>query len=63
MNVLSVLLVLLMLATMGVLFTGVVGFLMGGRFNERYGNRLMRARVGLQAAAVVVLGLLFLSQS
>jgi uncharacterized membrane protein YqgA involved in biofilm formation len=52
-----------MLATAGVLFTGVVGFLLGGRFNEKYGNRLMRARVGLQFAAVVVLGVLFLTQS
>jgi uncharacterized membrane protein YqgA involved in biofilm formation len=63
MNVLAVLLVLLMLATAGVLFTGVVGFLLGGRFNEKYGNRLMRAAVGLQFAAVVVLGVLFLTQS
>lgn len=63
MTVLSVLLVVLMLATAGVLFTGVVGFLLGGTFNERYGNRLMKARVGLQAAAVVVLGLLFLAGS
>ena len=60
---LSFLLVVLMLATAGVLFTGVVGFLLGGRFNERYGNRLMRARVGLQFACVVVLGLLFLTHS
>ena len=30
--------------------------------NERYGNRLMRARVGLQLLAVLALGLLFLSQ-
>ncbi len=63
MNVLAILLVLLMLATAGALFTGVVGFLLGGRFNEKYGNRLMRARVGLQFAAVVVLGVLFLTQS
>ena len=41
---------------------GLIGFLRGGSFNERYGNRLMRARVGLQLLAVLALGLLFLSQ-
>jgi hypothetical protein len=51
-----------MLGTAGVLFVGLAGFLQGGAFNERYGNRLMRARVGLQLLAVVALGLLFLSQ-
>jgi hypothetical protein len=62
MNPLAVVLMLAMLATAGVLFVGLAGFLHGGAFNERYGNRLMRARVGLQLIAVVALGLLFLSQ-
>ena len=53
---------LAMLATAGVLFVGLAGFFVGGSFNERYGNRLMRARVGLQLLAVMALGLLFLSQ-
>lgn len=63
MNPLGVLLLLAMLATAGVMLTGLVGFLRGGAFNERYGNRLMRARVGLQFLAVVLLGLMFMSQS
>lgn len=63
MNPLALLLVLFMLATLGVLVVGLVGFLAGGTFNERHGNRLMRARVGLQFAAVLILGLLFLTQS
>ena len=45
-----------MLATAGVLFVGLVGLLQGGAFNERYGNRLMRARVGLQLLAVIAAG-------
>ena len=62
MSPLAVLLLIAMLATAGVLFVGLVGFLRGGAFNDRYGNRLMRARVGLQLLAVVILGLLFLTQ-
>jgi hypothetical protein len=62
MILLSVLLVIAMAATAGVLLVGLVGFLRGGPFNEKYGNRLMRARVGLQLLAVVILGLMFLTQ-
>ncbi|MEK0082258.1 twin transmembrane helix small protein [Benzoatithermus flavus] len=62
MNLLPVLLLLAMLATAGVLMVGLVGFFRGGAFNEKYGNKLMRARVGLQLLAVVLLGLLFLTQ-
>ena len=50
-----------MLATLGVLVVGVVGFLRGGAFNEKYGNRLMRARVILQFVALVLLAILFLA--
>ena len=62
MNPLGILLLLAMLATAAVLFTGLVGFFRGGRFNEKYGNKLMRARVGLQLLAVAILGLMFLTQ-
>jgi uncharacterized membrane protein YqgA involved in biofilm formation len=57
-NTLLVLLLLFMAATATVLLAGVTGFALGGRFNERWGNKLMRARVGLQLVAVVILGLL-----
>jgi hypothetical protein len=57
-NTLLVLLLLFMAATATVLLVGVTGFALGGRFNERWGNKLMRARVGLQLVAVVILGLL-----
>lgn len=58
MNALVVLLFVFMLATATVLLVGVVGFALGGRFNERWGNKLMQARVGLQLVAVALLGLL-----
>ena len=62
MNPLAILLMIAMLATAGVLFVGLAGFFLGGSFNERYGNRLMRVRVGLQLLAVTLLGLLFFTQ-
>lgn len=58
MNTLLVLLFMFMAATALVLVVGVTGFVRGGRFNERWGNRLMQARVGLQLVAVVLLGIL-----
>jgi uncharacterized membrane protein YqgA involved in biofilm formation len=57
-DLLLVLLFGFMLATAAVLLLGVAGFAMGGRFNDRWGNKLMQARVGLQLVAVVILGLL-----
>jgi hypothetical protein len=62
MTFMNLLLILAMLATVVVLFTGIFGFVRGGAFNERYGNKLMRARVGLQFAALAILGVLFLMQ-
>ncbi len=61
MTPLHYLLLAAMLATLGVLVVGVVGFLRGGAFNEKYGNRLMRARVILQFVALVLLAILFLA--
>jgi hypothetical protein len=63
MNLIAVLMMFAMLATVIVLLVGVAGFLRGGSFNERYGNKLMRARVSLQLVAVMLLGLLLLTQS
>jgi hypothetical protein len=63
MNLIAVLMLFAMLATVIVLLVGVAGFLRGGSFNERYSNKLMRARVSLQLVAVMLLGLLLLTQS
>ena len=38
-----------------VLLIGIISMLKGGEFNKRWGNKLMRARVVLQAFAVVLL--------
>ena len=48
--------VVALVATLAVLLAGVVAMLRGGEFNAKYGNKLMRARVAMQALAV---GLLF----
>jgi Hypoxia induced protein conserved region len=55
MSILTSLLLLAMCATLAVLVVGLVGFFLGGEFNAKYGNKLMRARVALQAVAVVLL--------
>lgn len=58
----TVLIVLTVIALIGVvaaLFTGVVLMGRGGEANARWGNKLMRARVGLQLVAVILLLLLF----
>lgn len=49
--------VLLMLATVGVLIAGMVGLVRGGG-DPRKSNRLMRWRVILQAAALLLFALL-----
>jgi len=57
---LIVLIVISMVSVLGVLMAGVILMGRGGEANDRWGNRLMRARVGLQLLAVVLLMLLFL---
>jgi len=41
-----------MVAVVAVLLIGVFGMARGGEFNKKYGNRLMQARVALQAVAL-----------
>ena len=49
-----------MVATLGALALGLISMVRGGEFNAKHSNRFMRARVILQLAAIVLLGLLFL---
>lgn len=42
-------------ATALVLLFGVLTFARGGDFNRRYGNKLMRLRILMQAIAVVLM--------
>ena len=44
--------VVALVATLAVLLAGVVAMLRGGEFNAKYGNKLMRARIAMQALAV-----------
>jgi hypothetical protein len=63
MDILTVLLMIAMLATLGVLVVGLAGFFHGGEFNRKYGNKLMQARVACQAVAVVLLLIILISAS
>jgi len=59
-TILPVLLGLAMLATLGVLFAGVISFAVSPKTNEKYATRLMTARVICQAVAVALFGLIVL---
>jgi hypothetical protein len=58
--ILSVLIGIALIAVLMVLAVGVVAMLRGGEFNRKYGNRLMRARVAMQAMAVVLVFALYM---
>lgn len=47
-------------ATLAVLLAGIIAMLRGGDFNAKYGNKLMRARLAMQALAVVLMASLYL---
>jgi uncharacterized YccA/Bax inhibitor family protein len=55
------LLVIAMLATVGVLFAGIISFAFGKNANPKTATRLMTARVALQGVAVLLLGLVVLA--
>jgi hypothetical protein len=52
---------LAMAAVLAVLIIGVFGMAKGGEFNKKYGNRLMQARVYLQAGALLFFALAVLN--
>lgn len=52
-----------MAALVVVLVIGMVAMSKGGEFNEKYGNKLMQARVYLQGAALLLLALAFFAAS
>ena len=58
---LNVLLIVALAAVVIVLATGMVSFVVGGEFDRKYANKLMRLRVVTQTfAVIVVLALLLL---
>ena len=52
---LFILVVIACLAVLAVLMIGIGGFSLGGKFNQKYANKLMRLRVLLQAVAVILI--------
>jgi len=51
------LMIIMMFAALGALIIGIFGMVKGGEFNKKYGNKLMRARVILQGAALAFFAL------
>ena len=50
---------ILLLALIGVLFTGIALMATGGKTNSRYANKLMAARVWLQGGVLLLILLVF----
>ena len=46
---------IVLVSVMIVLLIGIISMLKGGEFNKRWGNKLMQARVALQAFAVLLI--------
>ena len=55
-----VLIGLALAAVLAVLLAGVFSMAKGGEFSRKYGNKLMRWRVGLQGLALVLFALAWL---
>ena len=58
-TILTILVALSMLATLGVLLAGVLG-MAGGQGDSRRSNKLMRWRIGLQFLSLVLFAILLL---
>ena len=51
------LMIFTMLAVLAALVLGIFSMAKGGEFNKKYGNKLMRARIFLQAGALALFAL------
>ena len=51
---LTPLLIIAVLATLGILFFGIFTMARGGEFNLKHSNKIMRARVVMQAVALLL---------
>ncbi len=56
---LETLVVIALIATVLVLFAGLVVMLRGGEWSRRYSNKLMRLRLAAQATAVALMAVLY----
>ena len=55
--------VLAVISVFVVLVIGLAGFVAGGEFNRKYGNKLMRLRILFQAIAVALILLMIFMRS
>ena len=55
MELLTLLIISALLATIASLVTGIWSMGKGGEFDEKHSNQLMRARVGFQGLALILL--------
>jgi hypothetical protein len=55
MSYLYVIVVFAILAVLAVLMLGLGGFTLGGEFNRKYANKIMRWRIILQAIAIALI--------
>ncbi len=55
MNVLTVILVIALVATVAVLLMGIVSMARGGQFDQQHSHEMMFTRIGLHAVVVVLL--------
>lgn len=60
---LLVLTILTVVSVVAALLLGIVLMIRGGELNKKYGNKLMAARVGLQAVSVFLLMALWFASS
>lgn len=51
----SIMIAIALASVLGVLVLGLVSMVRGGEISQKYSNRLMQLRVGLQALAVVLI--------
>ena len=63
-NILLITTIILLAITLIVLVVGVVSMVKGGEFYKKHGNKLMRMRVGFQAASIIcMMTLLYVSST
>lgn len=63
MSFLLVLTVIAVISVVAVLILGILSMLKGGELNKKFGNKLMIARVALQAVAVILVMALWVMSS
>ncbi len=55
MSLLSLMIILALLATVGALGAGLVSMMRGGEYDRQHSTQLMTARIGFQGVAVLLL--------